>query len=89
MGTKDDRLARLFAGRLRELRTAAGLTQAELGEKVDPSMQLQAVARYESGTRVPTLAILYRLAKALGCKPCDLLPGGELLPENPTRKGKK
>lgn len=95
MGTKDDQLAADFAALLRELRTAAGLTQGQLGERIDPPMQLQAIARYESGTRAPTLPLLYRLAKALGCKPCDLLPKGTEVPsaeekaasEHPKRPG--
>lgn len=72
MGTKDAALARAFGDRLRQLREKAGLPQADLAARM--GKQIQAVSRYESGTRVPTLALLYQLAKALGCKPCDLLP---------------
>lgn len=77
MGTKDDQLAQAFAARLRDLREKADLTLAELAARVVPPMQAQAVARYEGGGRVPTLALLYRLAAALGVKPCDLLPDGK------------
>lgn len=70
---------------MRDLRQGAGLTLAELGAKVEPPMQVQAVARYEAGGRVPTLALLYRLARALGKTPCELLPD---LPPPKSRKGK-
>jgi transcriptional regulator with XRE-family HTH domain len=75
MGAKDKQLAEAFAAKVRELRTAASITQAELGERA--GMQPQAVARYEKGDRLPTLAILYQLAAALRCTPCDLLPEGK------------
>jgi transcriptional regulator with XRE-family HTH domain len=80
METKDDKLAREFGDRLRELRTRAELTLRELGARVVPPMHFQAVARYEKGKRAPTLTLLYRLAKALACTPCDLLPAGTELP---------
>lgn len=85
MGTKDEQLAANFGALLKKLRADAGLTQAELGERI--KMQTQAVARYESGTRAPTLALLYQLAAALGCSPCDLLPAGTEIP--PVRKRPK
>lgn len=74
MGTKDETLAKAFGELLRAVRQKAGLTQVQLGAKMDPPMQVQALSRYEGGTRVPTLALLYRLATALGCEPCELLP---------------
>lgn len=43
------------------------------------------LSQYESGSKTPTLALLYRLARAYGVNVCDLLPkhsdtnaGGEL-----------
>ena len=74
MDVKDETLALAFGARLRELRVAAGLTQAELGERTDPPMQSQAIARYESGDRAPTFSVLYRLASALRVAPAELLP---------------
>jgi transcriptional regulator with XRE-family HTH domain len=74
MGTKDKQLAIAFGAKLRELRLAAGLTQEQLGAATSPSMQSQAIVRYESGDRGPTLAVIYRLAAALKVDPCDLLP---------------
>jgi transcriptional regulator with XRE-family HTH domain len=84
MGTKDKELARKFGLLLRDLRATAGLTQAQFGAKV--GMHVQAVSRYEKGERAPTLALLYKLAKAIGCKPCDLLPAGAELPAPPPAK---
>lgn len=45
-------------------RLAAGLTQKHLAEKMGTSQA--AIARLESGTRLPTLDTLYRLAQVLG-----------------------
>lgn len=53
-----------FGRRLRELREAAGLTLAALGERA--GMSYQNVARLERGDRDPTWPTLIRLADALG-----------------------
>ncbi len=45
-------------------RLAAGLTQRQLAEKMGTSQA--AIARLESGTRLPTIDTLYRLAQILG-----------------------
>ncbi|HYH68954.1 MAG TPA: helix-turn-helix transcriptional regulator [Urbifossiella sp.] len=74
MGAKDKALALAFAARLRELREAAGLTLAEVAGQCRPPMHAQAIARYEAGDRLPTLAVLYRLAEVYGVTPCDVLP---------------
>lgn len=87
MGTKDTNIAEGFAAKLRELRAASEMTQTQLGEKMNPVQTAQAIARYESGVRAPTLGLLYQLARALRCKPCDLLPDGAEVPK--PRKGKK
>jgi hypothetical protein len=50
-----------------EARAAAGLTQRELAERARTSQS--AVARYERGTAVPTLATLERLLIACGRRP--------------------
>lgn len=52
-----------FGARLRELREAKGLTQAQLGERA--GMVYQAVAKYERGAAEPTWPIVLRLADAL------------------------
>jgi ribosome-binding protein aMBF1 (putative translation factor) len=45
-------------------RLAAGLTQKELAEKMGTTQS--AIARLESGSQMPTLNTLFRLAAALG-----------------------
>ncbi|MGY1714220.1 helix-turn-helix transcriptional regulator [Geodermatophilus sp. SYSU D01106] len=49
---------------IRQLREAAGLTQAELAERTGTSQS--AVAHLESGRRIPTLTTLQKFAHALG-----------------------
>ena len=49
--------------KLRELRLAAGLTQAQLAEKAD--IRAAAVSDYEHDKAEPTFTILCRLAAAL------------------------
>lgn len=71
---KNDNLAAEFGKILRELRKAAGLSQGQLGQRVNKPMQIQAIARYEAGSTLPTLDVLTRLADALGCDPCKLIP---------------
>jgi putative transcriptional regulator len=55
---------------LRLRRQGAGLTQAQLAVriKVDASM----VSYLESGKRVPSLAVMQRIARALRCDVADL-----------------
>jgi putative transcriptional regulator len=53
-----------FAARLREQRTAAGLTQAELAERA--GMHLHGVTKLEQGDREPSWATVQALARALG-----------------------
>lgn len=75
MVDSSERLNAAFGERLLAARTAAGLTQAELGARVEPKpLHVQAVARYEAGDRGPSLRAIYRLAAALGISPRDLLP---------------
>jgi transcriptional regulator with XRE-family HTH domain len=53
-----------FAGRLRELREAAGWTQEQLAERV--GAKREAVARWEAGKREPGWSNVLALAEALG-----------------------
>lgn len=57
--------------RLRELRIHQGLTQEQLCEAADVSVD--AVNRIENGTRIPTLSTLASLARALGVDVVDLV----------------
>jgi transcriptional regulator with XRE-family HTH domain len=52
-----------FAGRLRELRTEAGLTQEQLAERA--GVKRDAVARWERGKREPSWSNVIALADAL------------------------
>ena len=49
---------------VRALRVAAGITQAELADRIGTSQP--AVAHLEGGRRTPTLVTLQKLAQALG-----------------------
>lgn len=49
-----------FGERLRRLRIAAGLTQAELGRKVERNVT--SISKYESGAMKPTLEVAVDLA---------------------------
>lgn len=64
-----------FAGRLRELRGAAGLTQEQLAERV--GVKRDAIARWERGTREPSWSNVVALADALGvtCEAFRQQPG--------------
>lgn len=53
----------LLGKRLKELRIENGLTQRELGERVNVTKV--SICCYENGTRVPTLETLTRLGEAL------------------------
>lgn len=57
------RLAFELGAAVRELRLARGWSQAELASAA--GMTQSAVARFEAGGTVPTLAVLARVAKAL------------------------
>jgi transcriptional regulator with XRE-family HTH domain len=53
-----------FGRRLRELRAAAGLTQAQLAERAE--MHLHGLTKLEQGDREPSWATVQDLARALG-----------------------
>jgi transcriptional regulator with XRE-family HTH domain len=57
-------IATWFAGRLRELREAAGWTQEQLAERA--GVKREAVARWEAGKREPGWSNVLALAAALG-----------------------
>lgn len=60
--------------RLRELRLAAGLTQAEVARRT--GIHRPNVARVETGRHTPSLDTLRRIAEAIGVAPGDVLRGG-------------
>ena len=57
--------------KLKAARLAAGLTQAQLAERL--GIQQTSIARYESGTREPLASTLKQLALALNCAMEDLI----------------
>lgn len=63
-----------FARRLRQLRDAAGLTQAQLAEKA--GLHRQGIAKLENGEREPAWGTVQALAKALGVR-CSSFENGQ------------
>ncbi len=61
----------LFGNRIKELRERAGLTQAQLADRMVVSRST--VANWETGSRLPDLSMLARLAGCLGVEPYMLL----------------
>ena len=63
-----------FAGRLRELRTERGMTQAELAES--SGVTATYVSKLEGAGAAPGIDLVQKLAAALGVSAADLIPGG-------------
>jgi transcriptional regulator with XRE-family HTH domain len=61
----------LFGARLRELRTARGLTQPDIAARVGTSASN--ISDLERGIKVPTLTTVARLAEALECTVSELV----------------
>lgn len=62
-----------FGQHIRELRTARGLTQEMLAEKI--AVDRSYMGFLERGERNPSLTIIIEIAKALKVSPADLLQG--------------
>ena len=58
--------------RVRTARLKAGLTQEQLGEKIERTGQ--SVAKYEKGLDAIPIVILHNIALVLKCQTTDLLP---------------
>lgn len=65
--------------RVRELRLAAGLSQADLASRV--GITRQAIGGIESGSYVPNTAVALRLARALACTVEDLFRIHDISPK--------
>jgi transcriptional regulator with XRE-family HTH domain len=65
------RLEKVFAGNVRRLRKARGMTQEALAHEVE--IDTSYLGRIERGESNPTLAILERFAKVLGVTPAELV----------------
>lgn len=61
----------LFGERMREVRQKRRLTQVELSER--SGIAQTRISELESGTRMPNLVTILRLAVALDCKVMDLV----------------
>lgn len=62
--------AQALGERIRQLRTGLGLSQEMLAEKLDVSRQ--AVAKWERGTSLPSMANLLALSRIFGCTLSEL-----------------
>ena len=73
----------VFAQRLAQARTRAGLTQAELGVRagLDPTVASPRINQYERGKHEPQLKTAKRLAEVLGIPPAFLYTDDDLLAE--------
>jgi transcriptional regulator with XRE-family HTH domain len=67
-----DEVVRLFAARLREVRSTRGMTQAELSRQANVTASY--IWRLESGGASPGIDLVARLAAALGTTTHDLMP---------------
>ena len=66
------------------LRKESGMTQEELGEKLNISQR--SVSRWETGKNMPDISLLTPLAEALGISVTELLRGERLSEETITRR---
>ncbi|WP_409280112.1 helix-turn-helix domain-containing protein [Pseudomonas sp. KCJK8751] len=66
-----------FGTVLRQKRKAAGLTQEQLSYEAD--IQRNYVSLIERGVHQPTVAVLFKLARALNCTPASFISEVELL----------
>lgn len=57
---------------IKKERKKAGLTQAELGRKLGVSASM--IAQYETGKRIPKIATLQKIARALGVDFWQIIP---------------
>jgi len=77
-----------FAGRLKALRAAAGLSQSALAERA--GLSVSAVRQFEYGRREPAFGTLVKLAKGLGVSLAAFEDGPEVAksgaPSEPERR---
>ncbi len=57
--------------RISQLRMKAGMTQANLAEKAE--LSIDSISRIERGDRAPSLESLEKIAEGLGIEPAELL----------------
>jgi transcriptional regulator with XRE-family HTH domain len=78
-----------FAGRLRELRGKAGMTQQQLADA--SGLPVGSLRNYEQGHREPYWQVVFRLAKGLGvaCEAFADCVGDPPAEPGPPRRGRK
>ncbi|SPE34022.1 Putative HTH-type transcriptional regulator (modular protein) [Acidobacteriia bacterium SbA2] len=81
MALNETRGVTWFAGRLRELRNARGLSQNALAERAE--LDHTYISRLEKGRINPTVVVLERLARGLEVGLDKLLHGAAEMPEAP------
>jgi transcriptional regulator with XRE-family HTH domain len=75
-----DKSDKLRGERIRMLRIVAGLSQADLGEKLGVSFQQ--VQKYEKGKNRLSSGRLEQVSKALGCSMMEIMEGKEGMQNN-------
>lgn len=70
-------LRKLFGANLKAYRKVSGLTQSQLAETVDKSIDL--ISQIERGTSSPSFETIEDLSKALNISPQDLFNGSGLV----------
>ena len=69
--TADPEVAQAFGSAVRSIRTTQGLSQEALAHKA--KVERSHMGKIERGTHMPTLALILRLAKALGVSSAELM----------------
>ena len=77
-------IVKVFAERLRSLRTTKGLTQSELANRADITVSY--ISTLEAGSVAPGIDLLERLARALDANVVDLLPSSSQLETESVRE---
>lgn len=69
--TFDAELAQAFGSVVRAQRTAQGIAQEALANLA--GIERSHMGKIERGEHMPTLAILFKIARGLGCDPAELI----------------
>ncbi len=73
MEYKEKAVKTVLSGNLKKYRARLGLTQEEASEKADLTLNYWQRLEMVSQRVFPSIPTLFKLAKALNCKPKDLL----------------
>lgn len=69
--TFDPRLAEAFGAAIRDARSKLGLSQEEMANKA--GIERSHMGKVERGEHLPNLVMMFKLAKALGLRPAELV----------------